>query len=293
MPKNKYEGKSLNDLRSHVSERPDKLVEPEPEVRRRVGKLLVASLLEAEAHSPPPWDVFLAKPKKVKKDVDYELCIICQIYERKTKLNKLQKETADKLKTALDARNDKIDDRLKDDVANELWIEEKVPKWHKKCRSWYINKQNYTFLALKKQGKSLDAVKEEEPGTSRSPRCATHSIVPAFFSKKQCVICSKEYYKSRKLTLKVTTKKREAAITEKAKSLKQDKLLRRIERVGHDMVANDICYHKECMDRFMSIKPKKGKSVEEVVYDKVFLKFTNELEGPLFNEQKGFLISQM
>ncbi|KAG1697398.1 hypothetical protein GQR58_006008 [Nymphon striatum] len=179
-------------------------------------------------------------------------------------------ETADKLKTALDARNDKIADRLRDDVANELWIEEKVPKWHKKY-----------------------AVKVEEPGTSKSPRCATRPAVPAFFSKKQCVICGKEYYKSRKPTLKVTTKKREAAITEKAKSLKQDELLRRIERVGHYMVANDICYHKECMDRFMSIKPKKGKSVEEVVYDKVFLKFTNELERPLFNEQKGFLISQM
>ncbi|KAG1652386.1 Monocarboxylate transporter 14 [Nymphon striatum] len=150
--------------------------------------------------------------------------------------------------------------------------EEKVPKWHKKCRSWYINEQNYTSLALKKQGKSLDAVKVEETGTSKSPRCATRPAVPAFFSKKQCVICGKEYYKSRKLTLKVTTKKREAAITEKAKSLKQDELLRRIERVGHDMVANDICYHKECMDRFMSIKPKKGKSVEEVVYDKTKLK---------------------
>lgn len=59
---------------------------------------------------------------------------------------------------------------------------------------------------------------------------------------------------------------------------------------GHDMVANDICYHKKCMYRFQAQKPRKGKSVEEVVYDKVFLKFMKELEGPLFNEKKDFLI---
>ncbi|KAG1674194.1 Protein CIP2A [Nymphon striatum] len=67
--------------------------------------------------------------------------------DKKTKLNKLQKETADKLNTALDARNDKIADRLRDDVANELWIEEKVPKWHKKSEG-FSNLTDVIVLAV-------------------------------------------------------------------------------------------------------------------------------------------------
>ena len=85
------------------------------------------------AHEPSKGGVSLAKPKKQKREeVDYESCIICQTYERKLKLNKLKKETGGEIKCAMNARNDNVADRLRDDIKNELWVEGKVSKWHKK-----------------------------------------------------------------------------------------------------------------------------------------------------------------
>lgn len=103
--------------------------------------------------------------------------------------------------------------------------------------------------------------------------------------------CGKEYYISKQPTLKIATKTREKTIIEKANELKEqeDCVLYRITQAGYDMVANDICYHKECMDKFMNITPKKGRSVEQIVYEKTF-KLLTELEEPLFKKHTGFLV---
>ena len=103
------------------------------------------------AHGPVEGDISLAKQNKVTKDprLDYSLCVICQQFKNQTKLNKIQKDSARKLKLAMSARNDNIADKLKDDVENDLWVEEKIPKWHRKCRSWYINEKNYSLVQKK------------------------------------------------------------------------------------------------------------------------------------------------
>lgn len=62
--------------------------------------------------------VFLESGKKRKKDIekpDYARCIICLSLEVRS-LNKVQKETVEKLKEAMDVRNDKVSDRLKEPV---------------------------------------------------------------------------------------------------------------------------------------------------------------------------------
>ena len=115
----------------------------------------------------------------------------------------------------MSARNDNIADKLKDDVENDLWVEEKIPKWHKKCRSWYINEQNYS-LVQKKQGESVYSIIEPEQRTSRLPMRVTWSTTPTFLPSRQCVICGKEYWRGRKPQYKVTTKSRETVIKEKS-----------------------------------------------------------------------------
>ena len=100
----------------------------------------------------------------------------------------------------------------------------------------------------------------------------TRSTTPTFLPSRQCVICGKEYWRGRKPQYKVTTKSRETVIKEKAQSLKfeGEKVLHRIEAIGYDLVANNVCYHKECMDRFCNKRQKKGKSEEHELYDHLF-----------------------
>ena len=249
-------------------------------------------------HQPDGGEVSLETRRKRRKDdeeLDYDRCIICQSLEVRT-LNKVNKETVDKFKVALVARNDDVSDRLKEHVQEQFWLEQKEPKWHKQCRSWYIHEKGY-MLALKKRGTALKETTiakthEAAPSTSSDEKCSTRSSGETFLPKKQCVICGKEYYRSKRPTLKVATKNREKAIIEKAEELKEEgeDTLSRITQAGHDMVANDICYHKECMDRFLTRKPKKGRSVEQIVYETTFKLLTEELEEPLFKEHKGFLI---
>lgn len=107
-------------------------------------------------------------------------------------MNKVQKETVEKLKVAMDARNYRVSDRLKEPVQEQFWVEQKEPKWHKKCRSWYILEKSY-MLAMKKQGKSLTELtiaKTQEPGPSSNSceKSPTRSSTEKFLPKKQCVM---------------------------------------------------------------------------------------------------------
>ena len=66
---------------------------------------------------------------------------------------------------------------LCDDVEEGTWLEDKVPKWHDKCRNWYTNKKSYTYAQTKchQKGSAADSVQ---------PECSTHSEQP-YISTRQ------------------------------------------------------------------------------------------------------------
>ena len=56
------------------------------------------------------------------------------------------------------------------------------------------------------------------------------------------------------------------------------------------MVANDIAYHKPCMDNFKSQRVPPTKSRLNL-YDVAFSRLVEELEAPLFHDMSGFLLN--
>ena len=59
------------------------------------------------------------------------------------------------------------------------------------------------------------------------------------------------------------------------------------------MVANDICYHTPCMNKFKATRVTSGKSREQQLYDTAFSDLVDELETPLFEESQGFLVKSL
>jgi len=61
---------------------------------------------------------------------------------------------------------------------------------------------------------------------------------------------------------------------------------------GHDMVANDIAYHKPCMDNFKAqrIPPTKSRLN---LYDVAFSRLVEELEALLFHDMSRFLLKSL
>ena len=62
---------------------------------------------------------------------------------------------------------------------------------------------------------------------------------------------------------------------------------------GHDMMANDICYHKPCINKFKAIRILKGRSARQTLYDVAFTILIQNIEGPLFNDKCVFLIRSL
>lgn len=234
-------------------------------------------------------ELSLRKSKRKKnEETDYTKCVICQD-DTKGLLN-IQKGTVAKLKLALDARQDSVADRLREDINDESWLT-KAPKWHATCRNWYTLRKSYE---LAKSRRLQDRSTEEPQAGTSSAVYTTRSVVPSFKPKQMCLVCGKEYYRSKKPTLKVATKNREDSIRTKAKLLGREDILLRLEGHGHDMVANDICYHRECMAKFINEKvSKSGKSNQQALYDKAFDKLIDELEKPLLTESKGYMVRSL
>ena len=84
-------------------------------------------------------NVSLQHAKKRRDDktiIDYTMCIICQGRTNKGLLN--VQITTPKLIVAMTARQDDTFRRLRNDSAVEMWVENKSPIWHAKCRNIYI-----------------------------------------------------------------------------------------------------------------------------------------------------------
>ena len=88
----------------------------------------------------------------------------------------------------------------------------------------------------------------------------------------------------------MSTLKSQNVIIEKARKLQRDDILLRVAGQGHDMVANDICYHKTCMDNFKASIVPIGKSSIQKSYDAAYSRLFQEIDVPLFDESHGFLV---
>ena len=88
-------------------------------------------------------------------------------------------------------------------------------------------------------------------------------------------------------------RKKPKFITEKAKKLNREDILLRLIGQGHDMVANDICYHKPCMATFKAQRLPTGRYAQQNMYDIAFTCLVEQLERPLFKEMYGFLIKSL
>ena len=93
-----------------------------------------------------------------------------------------------------------------------------------------------------------------------------------------CVICNNVWLKGKRPTSKVSTKNSQDFILNKAKQLNRDDILLRMIGQGHDMVANDICYHTPCMNLFRAIRIPTGKSHAQQLYDRAFSKLATKLK---------------
>ncbi len=113
-----------------------------------------------------------------------------------------------------------------------------------------------------------------------------------FQAKKRCVICNKQWLRGKEPISMVSTKNSQKAIEEKAKKLGRDDILLRLIGQGHDMVANDIAYHKPCMNNFKAQRIHSGKRRLNL-YAVAFTRLVEELEAPLFHDLSGFFLKSV
>ena len=129
------------------------------------------------------------------------------------------------------------------------------------------------------------------------------SMSPAFTAKQQCVVCGKKYDKRGKRALaQVENLNRQNSFMEKAIKLKDEVVVHRI-RGGYDnkhidMVANDICYHRSCMNRYMSTRepnapeqePSSSVGSKKEQLDQCFVALLENIHDVLFKDASGFLL---
>lgn len=242
--------------------------------------------------------ISLKPNKKRRSDVkgtDYNKCIICQ-KGNKDKLYNVQLETWEKLKIAIQARQDSNAIRLDSDVCESDWLEVKKPKWHNKCRNVYINERSYKLAEQKRTAhiKNVENESCENPSDeSSSSGRVTRLNVEHYKPKECCVICNKVWYRGKKPESLVSTKDSQETIVNQAKRLNRDDILLRVVGEGHDMIANDVCYHKPCMDNFKATRAPSSRSQSKTLHETAFETLVMELEISLFQNFEGFLVQTL
>ena len=239
--------------------------------------------------SDDEWSLVFGKTCKRKCTIDYNKCVICQ--EHTGKLNNIQKESWEKLKVASEARQDKAGLLLQEDIHNDFWLEERKPLWHAQCRNWYILQKSYTLAKKKRLGSVSDNAQMAEPGpsVSRTTRSSTDTYQP----KSNCIICNKRWQKGKEPSRKITTKNSQETIKDFAKKLNRRDILLRIIGHGHDMVANDACYHAPCMNAFKATRIPTQVSKGKKHFEEGFHQLTEELEISLFKEMNCYMITTL
>ena len=238
------------------------------------------------------------EPDHVKKrngnPLDYTKCLICQEHD-KQKLFNITDISKEKLVIALECRQDLVYDRIYGDICSNDssdWLSEKSPKWHSKCRNYYINEKGYTLAKKKRLGTDENVSASIRKSEQTFSRASTRSDILAFDAKSTCVICSEKWKRSHLPDCNVSTVRRQQSIIKKAKALGRDDILTRIVGAGHDMVANDICYHIECMNLFMATRVRTDR-ISETVYDVAFTDLVSDIHDPLLKESQAFSIKAL
>ncbi|XP_030833483.1 uncharacterized protein LOC105441519 [Strongylocentrotus purpuratus] len=236
--------------------------------------------------------------KKSSKDMstDYTKCIICQ-QESLMSLYFIQLTTYSKLIQAMFARQDEVFNRIHTESASETWLEENAPRWHAKCRNWYIHEKGYQCAEKKRLADNPSTEGESHAGCSSSqskqPVKLTRQNTESFEAKKTCIICDKKWkLKGKGPVCKVSTKSSQMSIEERARKLGRDDILQRLIGQGHDMIANDITYHSTCMNKFKALRIHSGQPKLNP-YDVAFSRLVDELEAPLFHDPSGFLVESL
>lgn len=96
--------------------------------------------------------VSLAPRKRRRVSADYTKFVIYQDSSEKELMN-IQTTSVPKLCDAMNVREDQTYLRLKDEINYEAWIIDRFPKWHPKCRNWYILKRSYNLAEKKTSGR--------------------------------------------------------------------------------------------------------------------------------------------
>lgn len=227
---------------------------------------------------------------------DFTCCIICQ--SDSGKQHNVTKQSIVTLKTATNARQDEVWERLSADLESETFIEDNKPKWHPKCRNIYLLKSSYERAEKKRtDGSRNQSMITEDRITPRESSQTRRSMFPKFDSKTQCVICCKTYHDHKKPTSLVTTNDRQNSLHRKAKELDDQALLTRIQGFGDqaiDMVAYDVCYHRVCMNRYMSQRSLNRRSLDTSdMNHETFSAFVKKINDPIFKHSAVFLLTTL
>ena len=126
-----------------------------------------------------------------------------------------------------------------------------------------------------------------------TPSHATRSATEPYHAKECCVICAKKWFRGKRPDCKVTTHNSQEAVITHARQLKRNDILQRLVGAGHDMVANDICYHAPCMNAFKATRVPVSKTERPNLHDSGFELLIQELETNLFVEKQAFLIQSL
>ena len=249
---------------------------------------------------PEDVDLALGGSKKQIKQTDYSKCILCQESKR-DRISTVIESSVKTLREATEARQDDTALRLKSDLSSATFILDRHPQWHQSCRNLYCLKKSYELAEKKRINRPEPEGRSEAENALGVVRRS--SIVP-FDAKTMCVICSKIFDKDgRKPTSLVETGTRQKSLMDKASQLQDNHLLARIRRYDKkpiDMVANDVCYHMKCMNRYLtqrapsSSRTNVGESdAIPDPYDEAFLTLVSQIDNALFSEMSGYLLSSL
>lgn len=226
------------------------------------------------------------------KDTDFAKCVICQSSATNNDLNSLTKRGLGAFKYAVEMRQDEVYDRLWSVMLDDNIFLAMKPVCHRTCRSNYTHKKNVAQHAVKKSRN------EENNPEASSVACSTDLRKrSSVHFKSCCFICNKERdAKGSWQRILVATKQRQNAIHQKAKDIKDEGILVKIQ--GHtdeciDMIAADFRYHKTCMNNFMNRRPTRSSNSTNCVHDDAFSLLVSEITNPLLKERSGFFITQL
>ena len=129
---------------------------------------------------------------------------------------------------------DTIGKRLHPDTEKEKWLESNQPKWHSKCRNWFIHKKSFK-LAEKKRLSITIAEMELKSGDPQAGRSSVSSRtarsgVDQNEAQIACVIYNQQWFRWMKSESKVSTLNSQRSFIEKSQAIKQERCSTYIDR---------------------------------------------------------------